>query len=194
MRKLLRQEDDEQFGGLAFLNACQTAEPGCRLVLRAFHNVGFAGMIGTENQTVDQFANPFGLDFLESFLDRGEPVGMALRNSRSVRSVSCTGPIVRPVSTWTKVRGEPVSMSTRCARGWALGLPRSPGTGTASASPLPEEPYPSLSFYDRRHRALLAGRDDDVERFAMFLDDASTASWCCMARAGWESRRSCGPG
>ena len=66
-------------------------------------------------------------------------------------------------------------MSTRCPRGpGSVGLPRSPGTGTASASPLPEEPYPSLSFYDRRHRALLAGRDDDVERFAMFLDDAST--------------------
>ena len=106
MRKLLRQEDDEHFGGLAFLNACQTAEAGAvGSFFEAFHSVGFAGMIGTENQTVDQFANPLGLDFLEAFLDRGEPVGMALRKLRArCRWGCCTGRTVRQTSTWIVAR------------------------------------------------------------------------------------------
>ena len=39
-------------------------------------------MIATEQQTVDTFANPLGLDFLEAFLDHGEPVGRVLQRLR----------------------------------------------------------------------------------------------------------------
>ena len=40
--------------------------------------------------------------------------------------------------------------------------------------PLPDHPYRSLDVYDREHRALFVGRDDDVIRFALVLDDART--------------------
>ena len=106
MRKLLRQEDDASFGGLAFLNACQTAEGGTSgSFFEAFHSVGFAGMIGTEHQTIDQFANPLGLDFLEAFLDRGEPLGPCYAIcAGGCRWDCCTAPIAHRRSALTEAK------------------------------------------------------------------------------------------
>ncbi len=41
-------------------------------------------------------------------------------------------------------------------------------------TPLPEHPYRSLAYYDREHRALFAGREADVQRFALLLDEADS--------------------
>ena len=54
--------------------------------------------------------------------------------------------------------------------GQALAAEASP----AKSKPLPPEPYRSLAYYGSEDRALFAGRDTDVESFAMFLDDDST--------------------
>jgi hypothetical protein len=177
MRKLLQQDDDENFGGLAFLNACQTAEGGeSGSFFEAFHSVGFAGMIGTEHQTIDQFANPLGLDFLEAFLDRGEPVGSALRKLRGRVPLGLLYGTYCPPDIRVN-RGnirENLDIQQTYVQGVALGAAVAPDSATRTLPPLPDEPYPSLAYYERKDRALFAGRDDDVERFATMLDDAST--------------------
>jgi hypothetical protein len=79
-------DDPERFPGLVFLNACQTAEapadPAAGSFLDRLFEVRVSGVIATEQQTIDTFANPLGLDFLEAFLDRGEPVGQVLQQLR----------------------------------------------------------------------------------------------------------------
>ena len=177
MRKLLRQDDDENFGGLAFLNACQTAEGGeGGSFFEAFHNVGFAGMIGTEHQTVDQFANPLGLDFLEAFLDRGEPVGTVLRKLRGSVPLGLLYGTYCPPDIRVERGNIPNNFEIHKihVQGVALSASLSPDSQTRTQLPLPDEPYPSLAYYERKDRALFAGRDDDIERFAKMLDEAST--------------------
>ena len=80
---LLRGGGSGPVGGLAFLNACRTAESAeTGSFLEALGEVGLSGVIATEHQTVDTFAVPFGLEFLGRFLD-GEPLGAVLQGLRS---------------------------------------------------------------------------------------------------------------
>ena len=177
MRKLLRQDDDENFGGLAFLNACQTAESGeTGSFFEAFHSVGFAGMIGTEHQTVDQFANPLGLDFLEAFLDRGEPVGSTLRKLRGRVPLGLLYGTYCPPDIRVDCGKASDNMEIEQVHvgGVALSAGLSQQTAARPLPPLPDEPYRSLAYFERGDRALFAGRDDDIERFATMLDDSST--------------------
>jgi formylglycine-generating enzyme required for sulfatase activity len=178
LRKLLRQDDDENFGGLAFLNACQTAEGNVGgSFFEALHNVGFAGMIGTEHQTVDTFAHPLGLDFLEAFLDRGEPVGAALRELRARVPLGLLYGTYCPPDIRVDQGNRRKSLEIQQIHVQGLALSSTSiqlATTVEKLPPLPEEPYRSLAYYDRPDRALFAGREDDVERFATLLDDAST--------------------
>jgi formylglycine-generating enzyme required for sulfatase activity len=178
LSELLSQDDDESFGGLAFLNACQTAERGEEgSFFEAFHNVGFAGMIGTEHQTVDTFAHPLGLDFLEAFLERGEPVGSVLRKLRGRVPLgllygSYCPPDIRVDQGSSR---DNLEIQRVHVPGVALSAGRAaPETAARALPPLPVEPYPSLAYYDRADRALFAGREDDIHFFAKLLDDAAT--------------------
>ena len=88
MRNLLRSYDDRERpeGMLAFLNACQTAEAGSGgSFLDVLHSFGFTGAIATERQTIDTFANEFGIDFLRGFLREGKPLGELLHRLRLER-------------------------------------------------------------------------------------------------------------
>src|SRR5262249_2994311 len=77
-------DGDRRIGGLAFLNACQTAEASAMgSFLDALNDVGLSGLVATEQQTIDTFAHPFGLDFLDGFLYQGEPLGSLLHRLRS---------------------------------------------------------------------------------------------------------------
>lgn len=190
LRKLLKNYDDEDlgFGGIAFLNACQTAEGAGEegSFFEAFHSVGFAGMIGTEHQTIDQFANPLGLDFLETFLTQGTPIGEIMRSLRArvplglLYGLYCP-PNLRVETGLTEHEFDVRQMAHIAGR--ALGSqfePAPEGEVTAvsprypSTMPLPEEPYKSLDYYVHDDRALFAGRDDDVQRFSQLLDDGRT--------------------
>src|SRR5262249_10331388 len=76
---------DRSQGMLVFLNACQTSEAGreegsCLGVMK--HLDLCRGAILTERQTIDNFANEFGLDFLEGFLRGGHSVGDLLHKLR----------------------------------------------------------------------------------------------------------------
>ena len=85
LRNLLRSFDDRERpeGMLAFLNACQTAEAGSGgSFLDVLHSFGFTGAIATERQTIDTFANEFGLAFLQGFLREGKPLGELLHGLR----------------------------------------------------------------------------------------------------------------
>ena len=103
LRNLLRSFDDRERpeGMLAFLNACQTAEAGAGgSFLEVLHSFGFTGAIATEQQTIDNFANEFGLAFLQGFLQEGKPLGELLHALRlNRRRWACsTAPIARPRS------------------------------------------------------------------------------------------------
>ena len=173
-------DGDRRSGGLAFLNACQTAEAGdAGSFLDALNAFGLSGSVATEQQTVDVFANAFGLDFLEGFLDKGEPIGKLLQKLRSrvplglLYATYCP-PHIR-VRRPAGVPAEPASsiaiMDTIHIAGRVLGAT---ATTAREWPPLPDTPYRSLAYYDRQHRALFAGRDDDVHRFAEVLDDHGT--------------------
>ena len=185
LQLLRRNADDEvRFGGLAFLNACQTAEVAGEegSFFEAFHKAGFAGMIGTEHQTIDQFANPLGLDFLEAFLDGGESVGSVLRKLRGRVPLGLLYGTYCPPDIRVE-RGDQEDSIVICqlprVEGVALGVATAPDPAVSPSSskpqpPLPPDPYRSLAYYERKDRALFAGRDDDVERFATLLDHAAT--------------------
>ena len=180
-------------GMLAFLNACQTAEAGSGgSFLDVLHSFGFTGAIATERQTIDTFANEFGLAFLRGFLREGRPLGELLHSLRLERRLwACSTaahcppeirvrigkgtavvPAPLPIRESGPVAGDVLGVATMLADGrgaatadrtWATLMP-------AAAPPLPDEPYRSLAFYDEQDRALFTGRDADVVRFAATLD------------------------
>ena len=181
---LLRGGDLEgdRLGGLAFLNACQTIEATeSGSFLDTLHDLGLSGLVATEHQTINTFAAPFGIDFLTAFLDRGEPIGLALQKLRAERlplgllyGTYCP-PGLRVLTKPDEAlkTGEAVNLpgirlrAVAAARGRARSVSSPP-------LPLPEHPYRSLGMYDREHRALFVGRDDDVLRFSVVLDDPRT--------------------
>src|SRR5262249_52814043 len=81
-RKML-EAGGRRTGGLVFLNACRTAEASATAgsFFNAVFGLKMSGLIATEHQTVDVFACPFGVDFLEAVL-AGEPVGQVMRRLR----------------------------------------------------------------------------------------------------------------
>ena len=182
---------------LAFLNACQTAEAGSGgSFLDVLHSFGFTGAIATERQTIDTFANEFGLAFLQGFLREGKPLGELLHGLRlqsaplgllygahcppeirvRIGNGAAAVPAPLPIRESGPVAGVALGAATLPADGlgtatadrtWATPLP-------AAAPPLPDEPYRSLAFYDEKDRALFTGRDADVVRFAATLDRPDT--------------------
>src|SRR5262249_12816462 len=73
----------EQFTGLVVLNARRAAEHAREgSVFDALYDLRSRGLVATEEQTVNIFANQLGLDFLERFLDGGERLGPLLRDLR----------------------------------------------------------------------------------------------------------------
>ncbi|HEX8202648.1 MAG TPA: AAA family ATPase, partial [Isosphaeraceae bacterium] len=182
LAEMLQGAAGNRFGGLAFLNACQTAEASEEVgsFLDALHEEGFSGIVATEHQTVDTFAHPFGLDFLEAFLDTGEPIGKLLQQLRGrgvplglLYGTYCPpGLYVRRAAAATAGPAD-IAAAPRLA-GVALGATAELVATQKRVTPLPEEPYRSLAYYDREHRALFVGRDDDAQRFALILDDPKT--------------------
>ncbi len=171
-------EDDPRLGGIAFFNACQTAESsGDGSFLDAMQEVGLSGIIATEQQTVDTFANPLGIDFLEAFLTRNEPVGTTLQALRGrvplglLYGTYCPPNIrVRKPSVNGSAPAEIAISSKGRLSGSALAITAE----MVDDPPLPDAPYRSLAFYERSDRALFVGRDADVARFTRILDDNAT--------------------
>jgi WD40 repeat protein len=196
LRNLLSSYADRERpeGMLAFLNACQTAESGpTGSFLDVLHSFGFMGAIATDRQTIDNFANRFGLAFLRRFLRGGRPLGEILHRLRLatvplglVYGAHCP-PEIR-VRGAHAVADAPPNLPIRETAGVALGEAILEGdrsniktTDRARASlqtlalpPLPDEPYRSLDYYDEQDRALFTGRDADVVRFAATLDRPDT--------------------
>ena len=205
LQNLLRSFDDrdrpESQGMLAFLNACQTAEAGSGgSFLEVLHRFGFTGAIATERQTIDNFANEFGLAFLRGFLREGKPLGELLHALRLERAPlgllygahcppeirvqsgqgdsGATAPLpiheIGPVAGVTL--GEVAVRGRKKRRGSRKPPPKrsEPQPQPAAAHPLPDQPYRSLAFYDWKDRALFTGRDADVVRFAATLDRPDT--------------------
>ena len=114
------------------------------------------------HQTIDQFANPLGLDFLEAFLERGESVGAVLRHLRGRVPLGLLYGTYCPPDIRVD-RGFPrdtVEIS-QLAHMEGTVLTSAKAADTRPAPLLPDEPYRSLAYYDRDDRALFAGRDDE---------------------------------
>src|SRR5262249_47477745 len=169
-------------------NACQTAEvpadPAAGSFLDRLYEVRVSGVIATEQQTIDTFASPFGLDFLEAFLDEGKAVGEVLQRLR------CRVPLGLLYGTYCppnlQKAGPPAAADLlpisqgQVASGIAMGE----RPGAVFAPLLPKVPYRSLNWYDREDRALFAGREGDVLRFARILDEPATRSLVLRAERG----------
>jgi hypothetical protein len=167
----------DRFAGLVFLNACRTGEPGqAGSFFEALYDLRATGLVATEEQTMDVFANEFGLDFLERFLDRGEMVGPLLRELRRRVPLGLLYAAYCPPGLCV---GQPVQAAALPGRRGGR-----PGSRAGAAAPLPEKPYPTLANYDREHRALFVGREEDVQRFVELLDDADTRILVLHAESG----------
>jgi WD40 repeat protein len=192
LRLLEEDGEEEELGGLVFLNACRTAEttPTAGSFFKAVFGLKMSGLIATEQQTVDTFACPFGLDFLEAFLDRGEPAGKVLQSLRA-RVPADLQALPTPVllgllyGAYCPPQIQVITAGAAPAPTGPAPAPAAPAAPVAGGRnlgpqaaprevPLPEKPYRSLRYYTRAERALFAGRDGDVARFGRILDDAGT--------------------
>ena len=183
-------------GGLVFLNACQTAkspDKGLGSFLKAFHDADFSGIIATEERTLDNVACPFGLEVMRAFLDQHEPIGEVLRRLRSryaplgllygtycppdlqIRTDAAPGaldPLGRVQLGGTAK--EQVLGGGGTAVAWPQAEAEAMEQQQGELLPLPDEPYLPLAAYGPEHRALFAGRDDDITRFARVLGRPET--------------------
>jgi WD40 repeat protein len=175
-----------QSRGLVVLNACQTAEEGREgSFMEALHDAGLSGMVATEERTVNVFAHRFGLDFLQAFLIDGEAIGPALQKLRAgghplaplglLYGTYCPPDIRARRPTPASPASFPLPAAPTNAPPPEVFVGAFLGPQAESVPPpLPEHPYRSLAYYDREHRALFAGRDADVQRFALLLDEADS--------------------
>jgi WD40 repeat protein len=185
LRNTLRSFDsrDRPEGMLAFLNACQMAEAAAGgSFLDVLHRFGFTGVIVTERQTIDNFANQFGLKFLRGFLKDGRPLGQLLHDLRLelaplglLYGAHCP-PEIRVRVGPDEIRRRLEIHEAQVVGGHLLiAEPAVPRHGfAAEVVTLPDRPYPSLAYYDRADRLLFTGRDADVVRFATTLDQPGT--------------------
>jgi tetratricopeptide (TPR) repeat protein len=194
-------DDDELSppGGLVFLNACQTAtspDRGLGSFLKAFHDANFSGIIATEERTLDNVASPFGLEVMRSFLDERKPIGEVLRRLRGryaplgllygtycppdlqLRSEAAPAAALSVGQVWLGGATEGALLGGGCRQSGGAVIEQLAEAGASEAQdhepPLPDEPYLPLATYGLEHRALFAGRDDDVERFARVLGRPDT--------------------
>src|SRR5262249_15109913 len=135
---------------------------------------GMCGLIATEHQTIDTFAAPLGLDFLDAFLARGEPLGPVLHRLRGRVPLGLLYAAYCPPDIYVVLPGGGAAAGVaidevKPADGVVLG-----SQPARQLPPLPERPYRSLQYYDVADRALFTGRDADVRRFARLLDAAGT--------------------
>jgi WD40 repeat protein/tetratricopeptide (TPR) repeat protein len=169
-----------RFPGLFFLNACRTLEltsDGISFPDVIFER-GLAGCIGTEQLTVDTFATPFGLNFLRAFL-RDAPDGENAERTVGGILQRLRGQV--PLGLLYAAHCPPLLERRRVAEAPVIPFIRDagrPGTPlvhhTALTPDLPPTPYRSLNYFEETDRALFAGRDGDVLRFARLLDTAGT--------------------
>ncbi len=188
LRSLLSSfgDRDRPEGMLVFLNACRTGEVGEKSgsFLATLHSFDFvAGSIVTERHTIDNFANRFGLEFLQGFLQQGQPLGVLLHRLRLdntplglLYAAYCPPEIHVPISGEPESKPPPKIHLISDAGGVVMGPAAAPPLGPAAVEvpELPKRPYPSLAYYDRLDRLLFSGRDADVVRFAATLDRPDT--------------------
>jgi WD40 repeat protein len=87
LNEICRKHFRRRSRGLAFLNACRTAEEGPDgSFIQTLDEARLSGVVATEHATPNFFANDFGLAFLAAFLEKGEEVGKALQWLRAHRA------------------------------------------------------------------------------------------------------------
>jgi hypothetical protein len=175
--------------GLIFLNACRTAKTGrAGSFLDAVFSAGLSGLIATEEFTLNTYANTFGLDFLDAFLDSGESVGSILHRLRGVGlplGLLYTTYCPPAIHVGRASVPQPVDAPVPPPR------PAQPTIPAPPPLPLPDLPYRGLAPYRREHRPLYAGRDHDVQRFAELVNEpgARLLVWRrrVTTRSSWRS-------
>jgi WD40 repeat protein len=176
-------ERDPSLRILVFLNACRTGEAGKQeSFVGVLRHLNFCqGAILTERQTIDNFANEIGLDFLKGFLEDGLSVGELLDRIRLdhaplglIYRAHCP-PEIR-VGVGREKKAAPRARRASARRGTLTEAGEVPALAPAviEQPTLPGEPYRSLAYYDHGDRLLFTGREPDVVRSAATLDMADT--------------------
>jgi WD40 repeat protein len=123
------------------------------------------GLVAFETPVAAPAACASGLAFLQRLLDDKMPVARAVQQFRL-----SVGPEGLSFATFTPPHVRVVNDDE--AGG---GPPR---------RPLPDEPYHPLRALEREDRALLFGRDDDIQRCALLIDQPNTAAVLIHGQAG----------
>ncbi len=132
----------------------------------------------TERQTIDNFANQFGLKFLRGFLRDGKPLGTLLHELRlDAAPLGLLYGAHCPPEIHVRVAPEPALTPPEIHQAQAVtghsldaALAALGREHRAETLTLPDQPYRSLAYYDYTDRLLFTGRDADVVRFAATLD------------------------
>ncbi len=186
LRNLLRSFDDRERpeGMLAFLNCCQTAEAGqTGSFLDVLHSFGFTGAIATEQQTIDNFANEFGLAFL-----RGLPPGGSAAGRAAARAPAVDGPagpaLRRPLPARDPREGRrrrsppPPSPRSRRSAASRASMLQAPGRGVAAPAAAP---------------AARAARSSLIARWAITTGPTAPCSPAATPTSSGSPPRSTGP-
>ena len=209
LRRLLRSlpRRPGRPSGLVFLNACQTAEPSdLGSFLKAFHDARLQRHHrhrGADARHLRQPVRPRRPGAVPR--PQSKPIGGMLHELR--RRHVPAGPALRHLLPARPARPAPSRRRPRRPAGLARADLTAVGAGrggrrrlgggrrrrTSARRRSPTTPYLPLASYGPEHRALFAGRDDDVDRFALILGGPRRGSWCSTARAASASRRSSAP-
>jgi len=184
-RELLESYVDpsETQGMLVFLNACRTgvAADEESFVMEALQKFGLTGMIVTEHQTIDNYANEFGLAFLRGFLQERKSLGKLLYDLRREKAplgliygAYCPPEITIGPEPSRSALDEVCDISQAPGKVMGIELEAQLVPIAKPVPTLPEQPYRSLDYYDYTDRLLFTGRDADVVRFAATLDRPDT--------------------
>jgi WD40 repeat protein len=193
--EMLDSPEKPRRGGIAFLNACQTAEvvAGDQAYLSALSDCGMSGIVGTEQETIDCYANEFGLEFLETFLKGNVHIAQLMRDLRPKHPLGLLYATYCPPRLRVSPAVAPSDPASITALAQAA-APKQPAPlaaleeelaplghllGGAALTgeqilPLPEAPYMALAAYGRSERPLFAGRRTDCDRFTSILNAPST--------------------
>jgi hypothetical protein len=192
-----QESPNRPWQSLAFLNACDTAPASQQgSFLEAMHQAGLSGTIATEHQVLETLANQYGIYFLDRFLNADPPlsVGAILHEIHCGESAhgllyGCYCPpdlmIGVPEDATEAPEGGQVKLGPSDTSGGTLLSSEMIGRGHR---PLPRpparQPYRSLLPYDRDSPALFVGRENDVVRFGMILDQAETRVLVLQGESG----------
>lgn len=154
---------------IVVVNPCAAADSaGWPALRQKFLQQRFSGLIAPDEPLPADAASAFAVDFLERFVNKGDPVAEAAQNARA--ALAPAGLVYSTIC--------PPQLQVSWAETTETSLDET------EEQPLPEFPYKPLAPLDREDRALLIGREDDVAAFAALVDAPGIRLAVLQGRSG----------